>query len=523
GVCATCREIDEGRFVDLIEVDAASRTKVEDTRELLENVQYAPTRGRYKVYLIDEVHMLSNSSFNALLKTLEEPPPHVKFLLATTDPQKLPVTVLSRCLQFALKAMSPERVVEHLKAVLEKEMVAFEDGALWELGRAADGSMRDALSLTDQAIAFGNGRLTNAEVRSMLGSIDRDLVFRVLEAVNSGDAAAVIEVCAQLAEQSVDFAGALAELVSALHRVALAQMLPDAVDNSLGDRERLLAVAAAMTAEDVQLYYQIALQGRRDMAWAADLRSGFEMTLLRMLAFRPVPTAPGAQAGGNAARPAAGAARPAPRPAPAGPQAVARAAAPVAASPAVVAASAPAVAAQVRAERVPVATPSATPAAVPVVAPVSNVVPFPSPPEPEPEVARRVPSAPGEICGPAAWEQWVRDSGLAGGALNLARHGALVAAGEGGFELQLSPRHEILASGLSFGQLEAAFLRHFPDARLKLARKEPTYTVPMQLIAQRRQARLAEAEQALRNDPVVRTLMQDFQAEILPDSITPLD
>jgi len=267
GVCGSCREIDEGRFVDLIEVDAASRTKVEDTRELLENVQYAPTRGRYKVYLIDEVHMLSNSSFNALLKTLEEPPPHVKFLLATTDPQKLPVTVLSRCLQFALKAMAPERVVEHLAAVLQKELVDFEEAALWELGRAADGSMRDALSLTDQAIAFGNGKLTTAEVRSMLGSIDRDLVFRVLEAVNSGDAAAVLDVCARLAEQSADFAGALAELVSVLHRVALAQMLPDAVDNALGDRERVLAVAGAMTAEDTQLYYQIALHGRRDLPW----------------------------------------------------------------------------------------------------------------------------------------------------------------------------------------------------------------------------------------------------------------
>lgn len=527
GVCPTCREIDEGRFVDLIEVDAASRTKVEDTRELLENVQYAPTRGRYKVYLIDEVHMLSNSSFNALLKTLEEPPPHVKFLLATTDPQKLPVTVLSRCLQFALKAMSPERVVEHLKSVLEKEMVTFEEGALWELGRAANGSMRDALSLTDQAIAFGNGRLTTAEVGSMLGSIDRDLVFRVLEAVNSGDAAAVIAVCAQLAEQSVDFAGALAELVSALHRVALAQMLPDAVDNALGDRERVLALAAATTAEDTQLYYQIALQGRRDMPYAADLRSGFEMTLLRMLAFRPLPGTPTAGNGG-ARQAAAGASRPAPRPAPAGPQAVARApasgaAVAVAATPAAVPAVASA--APVRAER------PDQPASAPAV-PVSNIVPFPpaaqpSAPaaEPLPEL-RRAPAAPvdspGALCQPEAWEQWVRDSGLAGGAMNLARHTALVAQGEG-FELQLSARHEILASGLSFGQVEAAFQRQFPGVRLKLVKQEPAYTVPMQLIAQRKQARLVAAEATLRNDPVVRVLMQDFQAEILPESITPLD
>jgi DNA polymerase-3 subunit gamma/tau len=282
GVCGTCREIDEGRYIDLIEVDAASRTKVEDTRELLDNVQYAPSRGRYKVYLIDEVHMLSGHSFNALLKTLEEPPPHVKFLLATTDPQKLPITILSRCLQFGLKAMSPERIVGHLVQVLQKEVVECEESALWEIGRAANGSMRDALSLTDQAIAFGNGKLSTADVRTMLGSIDRDLVFRVLEAVHSADASAVLAVCAALAEQSVDFAGALAELVSTLHRVALGQMLPEAVDNSLGDSDRVLALAQALSAEDTQLYYQIALHGRRDMPYAADPRSGFEMTLLRM-------------------------------------------------------------------------------------------------------------------------------------------------------------------------------------------------------------------------------------------------
>lgn len=516
GVCATCREIDEGRFVDLIEVDAASRTKVEDTRELLDNVQYAPTRGRYKVYLIDEVHMLSNSSFNALLKTLEEPPPHVKFLLATTDPQKLPVTVLSRCLQFALKAMSPERVVEHLRAVLQKEVVQFEDGALWELGRAANGSMRDALSLTDQAIAFGNGRLGTADVRSMLGSIDRDLVFRVLEAVNSGDAAAVLEVCAQLAEQSVDFAGALAELVSTLHRVALAQMLPEAVDNSLGDRERLLALAAATTAEDVQLYYQIALQGRRDLPWAADVRSGFEMTLLRMLAFRPLPTAPtGATGGqGNGQRGSAPA-RPAPRPAPAGPQGRMAAAA----------------VAQAPAPRVTAPAPESRPAAA--VAAASNVVPLhPSPAtvrvaEPAPEPAPLAVPAPevqeAPLCSPEGWERWVRDSGLAGGALNLARHAALVALESGGYELQLSPRHEILASGQSFAQLEAGFRERVPGAALRLVKKEPAYTVPMQVIAARKQARFAAAEAALRDDPVVRTLMQDFQADILPDSIIPIE
>ena len=212
GQCSVCTEIADGRFVDLIEVDAASRTKVEDTRELLENVQYAPTRGRYKVYLIDEVHMLSNSSFNALLKTLEEPPPHVKFLLATTDPQKLPVTVLSRCLQFNLKNMSPERVVEHLRFVLEKELVPFEEGALWHLGRAADGSMRDAMSLTDQAIAFGGGKISEAEVRAMLGTLDSTLVWKLVRALAEENPAALFAAVEELSQQAPDYSAALAEL-----------------------------------------------------------------------------------------------------------------------------------------------------------------------------------------------------------------------------------------------------------------------------------------------------------------------
>ena len=287
GQCSVCREIDEGRFVDLIEVDAASRTKVEDTRELLDNVQYAPSRGRYKVYLIDEVHMLSSHSFNALLKTLEEPPPHVKFLLATTDPQKLPVTILSRCLQFSLKNMPPERVVEHLSHVLGVENVPFEEDALWLLGRAADGSMRDAMSLTDQAIAFGEGKVLAADVRAMLGTLDHGQVYGVLQALLEGDARALLEAVRHLAEQGPDWAGVLAEMLNVLHRVAIAQALPDAVDNGQGDRDRVLALAQALPAEDVQFYYQMGLIGRRDLPLAPDPRSGFEMVLLRMLAFRP--------------------------------------------------------------------------------------------------------------------------------------------------------------------------------------------------------------------------------------------
>ena len=287
GVCSICKEIDEGRFIDLIEVDAASRTKVEDTRELLDNVQYAPSRGRFKVYLIDEVHMLSSHSFNALLKTLEEPPPHVKFLLATTDPQKLPVTILSRCLQFSLKNMPPERVVEHLTHVLGVEQVPFEDDALWLLGRAADGSMRDAMSLTDQAIAFGEGKVLAADVRAMLGTLDHGQVYGVLQALLEGDARGLIEAVRHLAEQGPDWAGVLAEILNVLHRVAIAQALPDAVDNGQGDRDRVLALAQALPAEDVQFYYQMGLIGRRDLPLAPDPRSGFEMVLLRMLAFRP--------------------------------------------------------------------------------------------------------------------------------------------------------------------------------------------------------------------------------------------
>ncbi|ODS23681.1 DNA polymerase III subunit gamma/tau [Candidatus Endobugula sertula] len=285
--CSACIEINDGRFVDLIEVDAASRTKVEDTRELLENVQYVPSRGRYKVYLIDEVHMLSNSSFNALLKTLEEPPPHVKFLLATTDPQKLPVTILSRCLQFNLKNMNPERIVSHLQFVLDKEMVPFEEAGLWQLARSADGSMRDALSLTDQSIAFGNGKITDANVRTMLGAIDQSVVYKVLEALVAEDGKALIKAVDVLAEHASDYRAALAELITIFHRIAIAQALPEAVDNSQGDRQQIYEFAQKISAEDVQLYYQTALLGRRDLPLVPDPRSGFEMVLLRMLAFKP--------------------------------------------------------------------------------------------------------------------------------------------------------------------------------------------------------------------------------------------
>ena len=292
GQCSACTEIAEGRFVDLIEVDAASRTKVEDTRELLENVQYAPTQGRYKVYLIDEVHMLSTHSFNALLKTLEEPPPHIKFLLATTDPQKLPVTILSRCLQFNLKNLAAERIVEHLSFVLGEESIQADEAALWLLARAAEGSMRDALSLTDQAIAFGAGSITDDNVRAMLGTIGHRVVFELLNALAESDGAKLVQLVASMSEFAPDYAGVLAEMISILHRIALAQVVPDAIDNALGDKAQVVDLAARMRAEEVQLYYQIALTGRKDLPMVPQPREGLEMTLLRMLAFRPADQRP---------------------------------------------------------------------------------------------------------------------------------------------------------------------------------------------------------------------------------------
>ena len=287
GQCGACREISEGRFVDLIEIDAASRTKVEDTRDLLDNVQYLPARGRFKVYLIDEVHMLSNSSFNALLKTLEEPPEHVKFLLATTDPHKLPVTVLSRCLQFNLKNLPPERIGEQLRTILNKEMIPFDDEAVSLLSRAADGSMRDALSLTDQAIAFGNEALQGQVVRDMLGTLDRALIHPLLTALAQQDVKAMLAAVAHLAEQNPDFPGALETLLQLLHHVCIAQAVPESLDLLHEERHEIELLACSLTAEDVQLFYQIGLQARRDIEYAPDLRSGFEMALLRMMAFRP--------------------------------------------------------------------------------------------------------------------------------------------------------------------------------------------------------------------------------------------
>jgi DNA polymerase-3 subunit gamma/tau len=289
GECASCNEINEGRFIDLIEVDAASRTGVDDMRDLLDNVQYAPSRGRFKIYLIDEVHMLSKSSFAALLKTLEEPPPHVKFLFATTDPQKLPITVLSRCLQFNLKNLSAERITQHLQFVLGEEQVPFEEAALWSLARAADGSMRDALSLTDQAIGHGGGQVSDTEVSAMLGTIERGYVVDICNALSTGTGTDVLAAVGRMAEQAPDYDLALADVLSIWHQVAILQAVPEALDKGVSHYSALLALAQAVSREDTQLFYQICLLGRKDLHLAPDLKSGFEMIMLRALAFRPLP------------------------------------------------------------------------------------------------------------------------------------------------------------------------------------------------------------------------------------------
>ena len=287
GECSACREIDEGRFVDLIEVDAASKTKVDDTRDLLDNVQYAPARGRFKVYLIDEVHMLSKSSFNALLKTLEEPPPHVKFLLATTDPQKLPVTVLSRCLQFNLTRLTPRLIHDRLAMICVAEKIEFDAAALGLLARAADGSLRDALSLLDQAIAYCGGNVEEDSVAKMLGTIDRDHVSRLIKLLTAGDAAGVIAAVADIDAQFPDYSRLLEDLARVLQQIAVQQVVGTIqTEDDIADAE-LSELAGSLSAEDVQLFYQIALLGRRDLHLAPDPRSGAEMTLLRMLAFRP--------------------------------------------------------------------------------------------------------------------------------------------------------------------------------------------------------------------------------------------
>ncbi|MEO9281730.1 DNA polymerase III subunit gamma/tau [Acinetobacter sp. WA-87] len=288
-VCATCKAVNEGRFIDLIEIDAASRTKVEDTRELLDNVPYAPTQGRFKVYLIDEVHMLSTHSFNALLKTLEEPPEHVKFLFATTDPQKLPITVISRCLQFTLRPLAVDEITKHLGAILEKEQITADQDAIWQIAESAQGSLRDALSLTDQAIAYGQGSVHHQDVKEMLGLIDRTIIYDLILAVHQNQREKVSQLLLQFRHQALDVSLVLDQLISTLHELAILQYLPDlSLKYSDEINRKIMQLSKLISAQDLQLYYQIACKGRSDLQLAVTQEQGFEMCILRLLAFRPL-------------------------------------------------------------------------------------------------------------------------------------------------------------------------------------------------------------------------------------------
>jgi DNA polymerase-3 subunit gamma/tau len=488
GVCSACTEIDAGRFVDLIEVDAASRTKVDETRELLENVQYAPSRGRYKVYLIDEVHMFSNHSFNALLKTLEEPPPHVKFLLATTDPQKLPVTILSRCLQFNLKRLPLDRITAHLEDILGREAIAADAPALKLLGRAADGSMRDALSLLDQAIAYGGGTVREADVRAMLGTLEHDHVLRILRALAANDAAGVLAAVEQAAQQVPDFAGLLAELLTLLQQVALAQAVPEALDDSLDHREAVLELARELAPEDVQLYYQIGLIGRRDLPLAPDARGGLEMVLLRMLAFRPAQATTTASApAGSAPTPGASAAK-----------------------------GAAAVRAVLQPETASRSTAQVAPAAARPPASMPAAAPAPA--------ARASAPAPGRHLTPANWCEVVAELELGGVMHQLAQNCALVMVEGEQVRLALEPACKQLYSKEREQRLAQALAAWLGTVvRLDIEITGPAVETPAQLQARASDERQQAAVKAITEDANVQALQEVFGAQVRSDTIRPLD
>jgi DNA polymerase III subunit gamma/tau len=469
GECSICREVTENRFVDLIEVDAASRTKVDDTRELLENAQYLPTRGRYKVYLIDEVHMLSTASFNALLKTLEEPPQHVKFLLATTDPKKVPLTVLSRCLQFQLRNIAPERIAAYLADALGEERVAFEPEALAAIAAAARGSMRDALSITDQAIAYGQGSVKAQDVIDMLGLVGRDQVSALVEALTAQDARRVLDLTAELAEQAADFQALLAELIDAFHRLAVDQALTGATSSD------------ALAPEVVQLYYQIALMGYRDLQIAPDPRSGVEMTLLRMLAFAPDD--------GQAQR--------LPPASPASSQARQTDSAKRGSNLGSSAGSDDPSGNQV--ELAPVAS------AVPVAASPVAAVPAPAPP---------ADAAP-------VWHELVAGLRLSGVARMIADNADLIDTDKGVFRLRLDAAHDTLLSDAPVAAIQRALQASGWDVQVAVEVGPVSRETPAQRFARLRRERQQAAEATLATDSHVRTLLSEFGGRI--DGVSPIE
>ncbi len=538
GECSSCQEIQEGRFVDLIEIDAASRTGVDDMRELTDNVQYSPTRGRYKVYLIDEVHMLTNQSFNAFLKTLEEPPEHVKFLLATTDPQKLPVTVLSRCLQFNLKRMTPEHIAGHLRHVLGAEEIPFEEPALWLLARAADGSMRDALSLTDQAIAFGNQKLSASDVSNMLGTIDQRDIERIVNALVEGDGPALLAEISRISDFAPDYSVILADLLSLFHRVTMEQVVPGSADNALGDAEQVQALARKLSAEDAQLFYQSALIGRKDLTITPDARMGFEMTLLRMLAFRPGADRrepPAISSGGQSA---ASEPRDEPDPAPTPqieqkqPQPEPEAqdeAPPVAEEDASWLASLDAQAEATGeyeenhplSDEAPVTEePAPEVAAEPAVQPAPAPAPVFAEPQPEPEsAAETAPEPEGEF----VWHRDFRSLGIVGMPGNLASHGAMSRDGDT-IILTIDEGHARLLNSRHEEKILAALRNRFGDSiQLRIEQGDTGPHTPAAYEERQRKARQEAAEASIRKDPVVQSIVERFEARVVEESIRPTD
>ncbi len=487
GECGPCREIDAGRFIDLLEIDAASNTGIDNVRELIDNAQYAPTRGRYKVYLIDEVHMLSKSAFNALLKTLEEPPPHVKFLLATTDPQKLPVTVLSRCIKFNLKRLTPEQIGGQLQQILRAEGIAFDDESVEVLARAADGSLRDGLSLLDQAIAHGGGKISATDVHAMLGTVERAKVRALLDILAVGDAAALLAEIERIASFAPDFAQVLDELGSLLHRIQLLQLIPGAIGE---DDAALLGLAGRLKAEDVQLWYQMALIGRRDLALAPTPRVGFEMTLLRMLAFVPA----GAEA--VAVRST-------------GPSASTRSpTTPVEPTRARVA-SAPAVAKTPHA-----ATETVTRASPPAGTSRSGVATS------TPAAA----SSNGVAPSTNEWDALIRRAELGGPLGQFARQTTLVAIDGTLVRLAIKPAHEHLAAPPVVMQLEQKLGAVLGGkVKVKFERDNGNAESPADQHARNETARRQAAEDALRGDPVVQSLIETFDARVVAGSVRPAD
>lgn len=496
GTCSACVEVDEGRFVDLIEVDAASRTRVDETRELLDNVQYAATRGRYKVYLIDEVHMFSTHSFNALLKTLEEPPPHVKFLLATTDPKKLPVTILSRCLQFNLKRVPMEQLISHLSMIIEQEAVSADAAAIAQIAKAADGSVRDALSLLDQAIAYSAGALTNSDVSTMLGTIAGEEVIGLISALVARDGVGLISFARQLAESAPDYQYVLGELLSFLRRIAVAQALGEEAV-SVEESQAVLEFASNIPPEDVQLFYQIGLIGRRDLSLAPEPQVGFEMVLLRMLAFQPASSDSArsqARELGNApvVQPASGKARRA-----LAPKEKTSSDAPAASKP----------------RRVALKSEPARQQLDAVSEPVNEVV--------ETRAETQSSSSKIDVSEPLDWHQLVAKLQLDGMVRELARNANVANHAGGLLELVVEPQHENLKVERLIKGLEQALVEQTTLAvqiRLVVAEPGSVDTLAKRMTAEE-QARQREAEARIADDPTVQTLQAEFGATI--ESVSP--